>query len=72
METAREYIDRARVRVTPDGRLDTDNTAAFLGVSKKTLANWRYRRIGPRYRKVGSMVFYDLPDLQEFAAGDAA
>jgi hypothetical protein len=67
---AHGFIDRARVQVTPDGRLDTDNAATFLGVSKKTLANWRYRRIGPCWRKVGSMVFYELPDLEKFVSGD--
>jgi hypothetical protein len=70
--TVEPYIERPRIRVTPDGRVDTDNAAVFLGVTKKTMANWRSRGVGPRWRKVGSFVFYELRALQAFAAGEAA
>lgn len=40
---------------------DIDNqqaTATYLGVSTRTLEDWRYRRVGPPYAKVGRAVRY--------------
>jgi len=62
-------VDRPRIRVTPDNRVDTNNAAAFLGIKKKTMANWRSRGEGPPWRKVAGLVFYDWPGLQAFARG---
>ncbi|NQW89643.1 helix-turn-helix domain-containing protein [Curtobacterium sp. VKM Ac-2861] len=42
----------------PDLVSDVD-VAALLGVSPKTLANWRSAGIGPSYFKVGGRVRYD-------------
>jgi predicted DNA-binding transcriptional regulator AlpA len=33
--------------------------AEWLGVEESTLANWRYRKTGPRHTKVGHLVRYD-------------
>ena len=33
--------------------------AALLGVSQKTLANWRSAGLGPSYFKIGGRVRYD-------------
>jgi len=38
----------------------------YLGVSAKTLANWRYQGSGPKFRKIGSRVFYRRSDLMRF------
>jgi hypothetical protein len=46
-------VDRVRVRVLPDGRLDADNAARYMGRSPKTLAQWRLRGKGPPAHKVG-------------------
>jgi hypothetical protein len=35
-------------------------------VSLKTLANWRSTGEGPAFTKVGSRVFYRLPDILEW------
>lgn len=35
-------------------------------VDPATLANWRWRRIGPKYFLVGRKVFYDAADLDRF------
>ena len=32
--------------------------AEYLGLSVNTLKNWRLRRVGPDYVKLGSSVFY--------------
>lgn len=34
-----------------------------LGVSVETLRDWRYRRMGPRYVRVGRNVRYDPRDV---------
>ena len=56
-------IERVQVVVFPDGRLDTENAARFLGLSPKTLAMMRSAGTGPKFVKRGR-VFYFLEDLQ--------
>jgi hypothetical protein len=62
-------IARVRVRVLPDGRLDRKNTAKYLGVAAKTLADWIYRGVGPRSVLMGRRRFYYIWDLDDFIAG---
>jgi hypothetical protein len=33
--------------------------AAFLGIPEKTLREWRYKRYGPPYKRLGKHVRYD-------------
>jgi hypothetical protein len=56
-------LDRIRVVVFPDGRLDTYNAAQYLGLSTKTLAMMRSQGTGPKFFKRGR-VFYFLEDLR--------
>jgi hypothetical protein len=56
-------IQRVKVVVFPDGRLDSDNAAQFLGLSQKTLAMMRSAGTGPKFVKRGR-IFYFLEDLQ--------
>ncbi|MFO1103042.1 MAG: helix-turn-helix domain-containing protein [Methylocystis sp.] len=56
-------VEKVKVVVYPDGRLDTENAARFLGLSPKTLAIMRSNGSGPRFVKRGR-VFYFLDDLQ--------
>jgi hypothetical protein len=56
-------VEMIKVVVYPDGRLDTENAARFLGLSPKTLAIMRSSGTGPRFIKRGR-VFYFLEDLQ--------
>lgn len=60
-------LEKVRVVVYPDGRLDTENAARFLGLSPKTLAIMRSCGTGPRFVKRGR-VFYFLDDLQAWIA----
>lgn len=41
--------------------------AALLGVSPKTLAQWRWRGLPPRFRKFHGAIRYSVEDLLEFA-----
>jgi hypothetical protein len=62
-----EELQRVKVVIFPDGRLDTDNAARFLGLSVKTLAMMRSAGTGPKFIKRGR-VFYYLEDLQAWLA----
>jgi hypothetical protein len=57
-------------RSSPDGPLATpEDLAEFLNdIPVKTLAQWRYRGIGPKYRKVGRHVRYDWADIHAWLA----
>ena len=46
--------------------------AAFLGVTEATLADWRYRRRGPAFVKVGRLVRYRLEDLDAWLDTETA
>jgi Helix-turn-helix domain len=56
-----------KIVVFPDGRLDTENAARYLGLSPKTLAMMRTAGTGPKFVKRGR-VFYYLEDLQAWVA----
>ena len=42
--------------------------AELLGVRPKTLARWRWRGEGPRFRKIGRKVRYARSDLEDYVA----
>jgi hypothetical protein len=60
-------IQRVKVVVFPDGRVDTENAALFVGLSPKTMAMMRSAGTGPKFIKRGR-VFYYLEDLQRWLA----
>ena len=49
-------------------RLSEREAAGYLGISVRTLQDWRQRRTGPAYSKVGRRVVYDVLDLDAFLA----
>ena len=60
-------VETVRVVAYPDGRLNTENAARFLGLSTKTLAIMRSNGTGPRFVKRGR-VFYFIDDLQAWVS----
>jgi hypothetical protein len=54
-----------KVMMFPDGRLNTKNTSAYLGLSEKTLAMKRCDGTGPKFIKRGR-IFYFKNDLDEW------
>lgn len=58
------------VLVLPDGRMDRENAARYLGLAVKTLAMHASRGTGPRYVKRGR-VFYYRDDLDEWMRAGA-
>ena len=64
-------IEQVKVRVLPDGRMDRENAAKYLGNKVKTLAMWELEgRL--RSHKVGGRCFYFKDDLDAFIRGDEA
>ena len=49
-----------------DPPLDENQAVNFLGLKVQTLRNWRCKRRGPNYLKIGSRVGYLLEDLQRY------
>ncbi len=72
MTIADDHVETVRVRALPDGRLDRENAALYLGRTPKTLAMWTMQRKGPRSVKVGGRVFYYRADLDAYIRGEAA
>ena len=63
-----DFIERPKIRVTPDGRTDAKGAADYIGAALQTMAQWRSEGRGPRYIKIGSRVFYYLHVLDEYVA----
>ena len=65
-------VEPVRVRVLPNGNMDSNNAAKYLGRAPKTLAMWRMQRIGPGWTKNGGRIFYNKEILDAFMRGEAA
>lgn len=52
----------------PQKNLTTVEAAAYLGLSPGTLEVWRSLGKGPRYRKFGRRVLYEIKDLDAYSA----
>lgn len=63
--------DEVAVTVYPDGRLDAENAAIYLGLKPKTLAMMRSAGTGPSFVKRGR-VFYFRDDLDAWLRGGNA
>ncbi len=48
-------------------RVNTIKAAKFLGLRPGTLEVWRSKGRGPRFRRIGRKIYYDLIDLEAFA-----
>ena len=75
MEQTAEQIDavvteKVRVRVLPDGRMNREDAAKYIGIKPKTLAMWAVKGRGPRAIKVGGRNFYFQADLDRFIGGE--
>jgi hypothetical protein len=47
-----------------------EELAEFLNdIPVKTLAQWRYKGVGPKYRRVGRYIRYDWADVDTWLAG---
>ncbi len=48
--------------------LDQNELAERWSLSPRTLEQWRWRGVGPRYLKLGARVTYRLSDVEAFEA----
>lgn len=51
--------------------LEPSAAARMLGVSDTTLAKWRMRRFGPKFRRIGRRVFYSSTDVMQWIENQA-
>ena len=65
-------LEPVRVRILPNGNMDSNNAAKYVGRAPKTLAMWRMQAIGPEWTKNGGRVFYNKEALDAFIRGKAA
>ena len=65
-------VEPVRVRVLPDGRMDSNNAAKYVNRAPKTLAMWRMNGIGPPWVKCGGRIFYNKDALDAFIRGEPA
>ena len=65
-------VEPVRVRILPDGRMDRENAARYLGRRPKTLAMWKLEGKGPPAHKAGGRVFYFRKELDAFLGIKAA
>ncbi len=63
-------IERVRVRVLPDGRMDRENAAKYLGKKVKTLAMWAWSGTGPPFKMIGGRAYYYLHDMEAYVRGE--
>ncbi|MGI5274884.1 helix-turn-helix domain-containing protein [Nonomuraea sp. CA-218870] len=70
MSTRAKTVDERRSLAKPA------EVAEYLQVKEETLAQWRYRKIGPPWTKAGNAVRYRWPDVESYldkqAQGGAA
>lgn len=62
-------VELVRVRVLPDGRMDRENAAKYLGNKSKTLAMWALQGKGPAVHKTGGRCFYYQQELDAYISG---
>ncbi len=65
-------VEVVRVRVLPNGNMDSNNAAKYVNRAPKTLAMWRMQGIGPDWTKCGGRVFYNKEALDAFMRGKGA
>ncbi len=65
-------VEPVRVRILPNGNMDSNNAAKYVGRAPKTLAMWRIQGIGPEWIKRGGRVFYNKEALDAYLRGKAA
>jgi hypothetical protein len=65
-------METVRIRILPDGKMDSANAAKYVNRKPKTLAMWRMNGIGPEWSKCGGRVFYNKEALDAFMRGEVA
>jgi hypothetical protein len=61
-----EGVERIKVRVRPNGGVDSNTAAVILGRKPRTLAQWRWQRVGPPWKRVRGRIEYDYDVLVNY------
>lgn len=69
-QSREEAIERVKVRLLPDRRINRANAALVFDRRPKTLAEWKCKGIGPRPIIVGGRIFYDYDECMAMARGE--
>ena len=56
----------------PPARLSTAQAAKYTGLAESTLRYYRHAGIGPASYSIGSKVYYDIADLDDWLAAQKA
>ena len=72
VELVETEVEKVRIRVLPNGRMDRANAAKYVNRSPKTLATWAMEGKGPPVHRAGGRCFYYQQDLDQFLGGPAA
>lgn len=72
VELHQDEIEAVKIRVLPDGSMDSNNAAKYVNRAPKTLAMWRLKGTGPKWHKAGGRVRYQKENLDAFNRGEAA
>lgn len=51
-------LEEIKVSVLPDGRMDTENSALYVGLKPKTMAMMRCSGDGPEFIKRGKIFYF--------------
>ncbi|MEL6729238.1 MAG: helix-turn-helix domain-containing protein [Pseudomonadota bacterium] len=47
-----------------------NEAAEYLRVKASTMANWRWKGVGPKYRKHGGTVVYPFDEIERYSGDD--
>lgn len=56
----RQKVDAPKVAITPQ------EAEKMYGIPANTLANWRYRKVGPKYYRISRKIYYAVKDFDEW------
>lgn len=62
--------NKRRKNYSPDELVDTKEAGVILGLSKKTLENWRCQGKGPAFKSIGNRCHYRVRDLEAYLAAN--
>lgn len=65
-EGLRKKFEEAGFRVSPRNDVDPGAVAWLLGITPRTLDNWRSQRKGPVYLRLGKRVWYPLGAIVDY------
>jgi hypothetical protein len=65
---AKSVAPRRNITGLPMKNLSQAELAARWKMSPRTLEQWRWRGVGPRYLKIGGRVIYPEPEVEAFEA----